>query len=114
MDETPVRRLQRVDYSLRLSAAFAGAAVAGGAGQNRGCQRRARVDKITSFEIRLDRPILITTMLNFIEDAIEGIRLEYLRLSDKALMKGSTQRQTYSNKRWTTCSESTAALPFTV
>jgi hypothetical protein len=50
---------------------------------------RQRVDKITSFEIRLDRPNPHYDDDQLIEDAIEGIRLEYMRLSGKALDEGA-------------------------
>lgn len=50
---------------------------------------RERVDKITAFEIRLDRPNPHYDDDQLIEDAIEGIRLEYLRLSGKALDEGA-------------------------
>lgn len=50
---------------------------------------RERVDKITAFEIRLDRPNPHYDDDQLIEDAIEGIQLEYLRLSGKALDEGA-------------------------
>jgi hypothetical protein len=49
---------------------------------------KRRVEKITAFEIRLDRPNPHYDDDQLIEDAIEGIRLEYLRLSGKALDEG--------------------------
>ena len=51
-------------------------------------QWRAEVDKITAFSIRLDRPNPHYGDDDLIEDAVESIRLEYLRLSGVALDEG--------------------------
>ena len=50
---------------------------------------RERSHNMTAFEIRLDRPNPHYDDDQLIEDAIEGIRLEYLRLSGKALDEGA-------------------------